>query len=467
MLMNGKSAKVIEGDYWLSTSGDDLGLRPSLTRDEVVDVAILGGGFSGLWTAWHLLRNAPELRVAIIERRFCGFGASGRNGGWCSPRFPVDTSLLAKQFGADVARATIKAQGMAVEEIGRICEEEGIDAHYRATGLLSIARGDAQRRSIEGTYRTYEALGLGEGNRLLSREEAYDRVHIAGLSGGLESSAGANVHPGRLVRGLARAVERRGGVIYEGTEAIRLVPGADAMIETKGGTLRARKAIVAAGEAYLTEQPGFRRALLPMSSMIVLTEPLSEEQWRAVGWESGASLSSQVHTKDYLTRTLDGRILYGSRGAPYLFGSRMSEQALREEQTYARMRETVREWWPALGDIAFTHAWGGYLGIPRDWMPTVDYDPATKLGQLRGYTGRGVSTSAMCAKLLAGLIGGWKSGLESLPMHRPGARAWEPEPFRWMGVRYVQNAFQRLDEAELTGRPRPFDSRLAAYLGEQ
>lgn len=455
-----------QSNFWLESCGDDLAPRPPLAGDRTVDVAILGGGFSGLWTAYHLLRGNPSLEIAIVEREFCGFGASGRNGGWCSPRFPVDVGALVKRVGPQRARDTIAAQKDAVRDIGRVCEEEGIDAHYSANGLLSIARGEAQLEALKATFQTYERLGLSQDNRLLDAAETHQRVRISRLSGGMETRAGASIHPGRLVRGLARAVERRGATIYERSAALRIVPGDRPAIVTANGTLYARRTVVAAAEAYLTGLPAFHRALMPMSSMIVLSAPLSEAQWDQVGWAGGESLSSQAHTKDYLTRTRDGRILYGSRGAPYLFGSRMPEDALGDGDTFRWMRETVREWWPVLQDVEFTHQWGGYLGVPRDWMPTVSVDATAGLAQLHGYAGRGVTTSFLSARLLAGLIGGWETGLEALPLHRKKTPRWEIEPFRWMGVRYVQNAFARIDQANQAASPKPLDASFARYLGE-
>ena len=201
--------------------------------------------------------------------------------------------------------------------------------------------------------------------------------------------------------------------------------------------------------------------------MIVLTAPLTAKQWSQVGWQGGQSLSSQSNTKNYLTRTVDGRILYGSRGAPYLYGSEISDAALNNEVIYEWMRSKVREWFPVLEHVEFTHAWGGYLGVPRDWMPTVNFDESMKLGVLQGYTGRGVSTSNLAARLLAGLIGKRQTGLETLPLHRRRRRRWEPEPFRWAAVRYLQNAYARIDEAEEAGRSRPWDAPIAEYLGDQ
>lgn len=288
--------------YWLETCDDDLTPRAPVTGDSVADIVIVGGGFSGLWTAYHLLREKPDLKISIVERQFCGFGASGRNGGWCSPRFPVETHALASRFGTEVARRTIEALEQTVRDIGEICEVEGIDAHYRNTGVLSIARSPSQIAGLKRSLDTYRSLGMEQGLHLLSAAETYDRVHVTQIQGGLWTEAGATVHPGRLVRGLARTVERLGATIFEQTAVTKIRRGQDARIVTPGGAIRARQAIVMAGEAYLTSLPQFRRTLLPMSSTIILSEPLSEAQWDEIGWQNGESLSSLVNIKNYLTR---------------------------------------------------------------------------------------------------------------------------------------------------------------------
>jgi glycine/D-amino acid oxidase-like deaminating enzyme len=453
--------------FWLASTDDDLTPRKPLSGNVAVDVAILGGGFSGLWTAYYLLRQHPGIEVAVLEKDICGFGASGRNGGWCSTRFPLDLGALEHRFGAVAARETALALAETVREIGRVVAEESIDAQYRETGILSVARGAAQLPAIQASLRSYERLGLAAHHRLLGPEETYELLHATKLSGALLTPHSASVHPGNLVRGLARAVERLGGVIYEQSEVAHIRPGEDAALMTSAGALQARRALVLAGEAYLSRLSNLRRALLPISSMIVLTEPLTQAQWELVGWQDGQSVSSQSNTTNYLTRTLDGRILYGSRGAPYLFGSGMSETALRNEALFEWMRSQLREWFPMLERVRFTHAWGGYVGMPRDMMPAVHFDPSTKLGMLLGYTGRGVSTSNLAARLLAGLIIDRRSGLEGLPLHRRASTRWEPEPLRWAAVRYVQGAYARMDAAEEGDRAAPWDARFARYLSAQ
>ncbi len=449
---------------WRDTCGDDCAARPALAADTTVDVAILGGGFSGLWTAYWLLRADPALHVLVVEREFCGFGASGRNGGWCSPRYPVFVDDLAARFGADAARATIRAQSAMVDEIGTICAEEGIDAHYTPGGLLSVARTERQWAALHATYASYARLGLADDTCLIDADAARARIAVRGVLGGMVTTTGASLHPLRLVRGLARAVEARGGRIVEGTAVTRVRPGQPALLETTGGTVTARRAVVLAGEAYLSALPGWQRQLLPISSMIVATAPLDAATWAQIGWQGHESLSSGAYTKDYLTRTRDGRILFGSRGAPYLPGSRTPDAALADPALYQPIIAALHDWFPVLRDVPVSHGWGGYLGVPRDGMPTVHFDRTSGIGGAFGYTGRGVATAALAGRALAGLIAEARAFIPDLPMLRAPGPRWEIEPLRWIGVRYIQNAFARIDAADFRDGSVPFDAAFAKAL---
>ncbi len=451
--------------FWLETAGEELVPRPALQHSSEVDVAILGAGYSGLWTAYYLLRENPGLNVAIVEKEIAGFGASGRNGGWCSPKFPVTPTVLEQRFGRDAARALLVAMFDSVGEVGKVCEEESIDAQFHQGGYLSLARGTYQLPAIRASYAEYERMGLGDRYRLLSAEEARERVNITDLEGAMHTDGCASVHPARLVRGLARAVERRGGVIYEQTEVTDFEGGATPRLVTRAGELRARRCIVLAGEAYLTRFPKLHRALMPVYSLIVLTEPLTAEQWGKIGWRNGESIASNRYTVDYLTKTSDGRILFGSRGAPYEFGSKISDGQDRHAATHLRAQRSVVEWFPALDGIKFTHAWGGPLGMPRDWMPAADFDPKSRIAMACGYTGQGVSTTNLAGRTLASLILEKHSALDKLPLAQRRSRNWEPEPLRWLAVRYTQAALARIDAADEAGRARPLDGPIAEFLG--
>jgi glycine/D-amino acid oxidase-like deaminating enzyme len=436
--------------------------RPALTRSTDVDVAVLGGGFSGLWTAYYLLRAAPGLRVAVAESEIVGYGASGRNGGWCSPRFPLSAAALADRYGVDKARATFLALQGAVDSIQQFCEEEGVEAGFRAAGTLTVARGKHQLASLKGSLAAYERVGLGDHYTMLSPEQMAERVRVTDVYGGLYTPDGASLHPGKLVRGLARAVEKRGGVIYEQT---RVTDFSSGRLVTEGGEVRAAKAVVLTGEAYLTRLRKMHRALLPVYSLISLTEPLTEAQWKEIGWERGENLSSTRNTVVYLTRTPDGRILFGSRGAPYEFGSVIRDGLDTHEETHTMIQDSLREWFPSLAGVKFTHAWGGPVGMPMDWTPSVRFDARTGIGFAGGYTGQGVSTTNLAGRILAGLILGEPSELDSLPFVQRKSPDWIPEPLRWAVVRYMQGALERIDLAQEAGRKKPADAWIAERLG--
>lgn len=450
--------------FWLETCGDDLTPRPALDESVDADVAILGAGFTGLWTAYYLLRREPTLRVVVVEREIAGFGASGRNGGWCSAGFPVTPGELERRFGRDATLALLRALRDTVDEVGRVVKAEGIDCNYVKSGTLRVARGQHQMAALDASYATARRLGLADRLTRLDAAETAARVRITEAVGAIFTPDCAHIQPAKLVRGLARAVERRGGTIYEQTPVTNYVTGVAPRLVTPRGEVRA-KTIVLAGEAYLSQLAPLRRQLIPVYSLIVLTEPLSDEQWAEIGWAGRETVSSQRLGVDYLCRTPDGRIAFGGRGAPYRFGSRIDDASDRHAPTHAMLQQMTREWFPALRDVRFTHAWGGPLGMPRDWMPTMSYDPALGLATARGYTGQGVATANLSGRVLADLISGTDSELTHLPTVGHRSPAWEPEPLRWLGVRYVQLGFQRVDaRAERTGRP-PTGRTLAERLG--
>ena len=464
--------------FWLEDAGDDLAPRPSLDGSIDVDVAILGAGFTGLWTALELLKREPSLRVAVVEREIAGFGASGRNGAWCSGELNIGMDLLAERHGIEAAKAVRRAMHETVDEVARASAAEGIDAAFRKGGTLLVARGPAEMPALRATAEEYERFGFGDHCQVLGRDGLDERLRVAGAEGALHLPDCAAVHPGRLVRGLARAVERRGGTIFEQTPVTAFAAGARTapggarsgaerpVLRAPGGDVRA-ETVVLAGEAYLTELPQLHRQLLPIYSLIVLTEPLTDEQWASIGWHEHECVSSFRLTIDYLSRTPDGRILFGGRGAPYHFGSRIEPRFDRDEATHAMLRRMLVRWFPALRGIRFTHAWGGPLGMPRDWMPSFSFDPQAGIASARGYTGHGVATSNLAGRTLADLITGRRTALTELPFANHRSRDWEPEPLRWMGARFVQLSMMRLDRlAERRGRAptgRSLAERLARH----
>ncbi|TAN35105.1 FAD-dependent oxidoreductase [bacterium] len=448
--------------YWLSSAGP-LAPRPPLDGSIRADVAILGAGFTGLWTAIELLRREPGLKVVILEREIAGFGASGRNGGWCTADLNASLTLLTRRFGAAGARAVQQAMYGAVDEVGRAAAEEGIDADFDKAGVLMLARGRHQVPAVEAAYREYAEAGFGDRYQLLDQAACAERVAVDRAEAGLYSADGAVVHPGKLVRGLAEAVERRGGIIHEKTAVTRYTTGARPSLVTDRGTVSA-DVVVLAGEAYLTELPPLHRRLLPIYSLIVMTEPVSDSQLAEIGWRRRLCLASMRLTIDYLSRTQDGRILFGGRGAPYNFGSAIKPQTERHAPTHAMLRSMFADWFPSLASVPFSHAWGGVLGMPRDWIPSFSYDRGQGVAIAGGYTGHGVATSNLAGRVLADLITGRRTELTELPLVGHRSPTWEPEPIRWLGARIVQTGLARVDgRAERSDRP-PTGRSLAERL---
>lgn len=373
--------------------------------------------------------------------------------------------MLQQRYGCDRARDLMLAMVDSVDEVARVCETEGIDAHFQKGGILTLARTEQHLPMLRASYEAYSRLGLGAQYQLLSREQAQERVRVTNMLGALFAAENGSLHPGRLVRGLARSIEKRGGVIYEKTEVTGFSGGALPRFITRTGEVRARQAIVLACESYLTRLPALHRVVLPVYSLIVLTEPLNQQQWNEIGWQNRESVASCNYTVDYLTRTADGRILFGSRGAPYRVGSKISDEQDRHAPTHVRIKELVLEWFPMLRGVRFTHAWGGPVGMPRDWMPTTEFDAARKVGTARGYTGQGVSTTNLTGRVLAELIAGPPTKLSQLVIAQRHSPNWEVEPLRWLAVRYMQNAFFRIDEAGQQGKKLPVDAPLVKYIG--
>ncbi len=437
--------------YWLETCGDDLTPRPALEGTVDVDVAILGAGFTGLWTAYYLLQREPSLKIAILEREIAGFGASGRNGGGLGNRFPVGLRRMAQLFGRQAAVDLQQALNTVVDEVASVAERERIAMDYVRGGYVRLARSPYQLDVLASEQRALEEFGFGDDSTLLDAQQVGERVSVAGALGGIYNQNSAKIHPAKLARGLAHAVERKGATIYERSPVTEYTTGAYPVLHTARGHARA-KTIVLAGESYLSRFPQLRRKVLPVYSLITLTEPLSPGDWQQIGWEAREGLSSATHMVKYLTRTADGRVLFGGRGAPYHFGSTIKDDYDRHEPTHRMLQDNVREWFPMLKDVKFTHTWGGPMGWPRDYVPTVSYDPAQGLAAAYGYTGTGVGPSNLFGRILADLITRADSEITRLPFINRRGRDWEPEPFRFIGVRYVQRGFEQLDrQAEATG----------------
>jgi len=436
---------------WLDDLGDELQPRSPLPGDLDVDVAIVGAGYTGLWTAYYLLRADPSLRVALVEKEIAGFGASGRNGGWCSALFAASHHKIAKRYGRAAAIAMQRAMFDTVDEVGSVLATESIDAHFHKSGTLTLVTSPTQLDRVRAEVDEDRAWGFGEEDfRWLESDEVDARVKVQGVLGARFTPHCARIHPARLVRGLAAKVEDLGGVIYEQTAVTDIEQRS---ITTDRGRVTA-DVIVRATEGYSAALPGMQRDLLPLYSLMIATEPLPAEVWSSIGWDGNETLHDGRHLLIYVQRTADDRIAIGGRGAPYHFGSRVSDLNDRDPKVFRSLKEVTNQLFPATAQARITHEWGGCLGVPRDWFSSVGYDHSTGMAWAGGYVGDGVATTNLAGRCLRDLILGLESDLLQLPWVNHRSRRWEPEPLRWLGVNLGLKTMAHADRVEeRTGKP--------------
>jgi glycine/D-amino acid oxidase-like deaminating enzyme len=449
--------------FWHDTVPGSLEPRDPLQGDLDADVAIAGAGFTGLWTAYYVKMARPELRVVVCEREIAGFGASGRNGGWCSALFPASLSKLDRMGGRDAAIAMYRAMQQTVDEVGKAVAAEGIDCHWAKGGTVRLARSAVQLERARAEIAEAREFGFGpEDLDLLDRDAAVALAAADGVLGGVYTPHCAAIHPSRLARGLAEAVRRHGVELHEATPVTRIEPGA---LVTAAGTVRARH-VIRATEGYTPQLPGEHRTVIPVYSLMIATEPLPDAVWEHIGLAARPTFGDLRHMIIYGQRTADGRFAFGGRGAPYHLGSSIRPSYDRVPAVHAALRRTLAELFPVLADFKITHAWGGPLGIPRDWCASVGLDPATGLGWAGGYVGDGVATTNLAGRTLAGLILGEDTPITRLPWVGHRSPRWETEPLRWLGTNAGLHLMSFADRQEArTGRPSRAADLFGRFLG--
>jgi glycine/D-amino acid oxidase-like deaminating enzyme len=441
---------------WADQVGD-VATRASLTGDRRADVAIVGAGYTGLWTAHSLLRAEPGLRVIIIEADHVGAGASGLNGGWCVGELAgglgAAVALSERRTGStdDGARLTREIMN-TVDEIGRVTHDEGIDCDFTKGGVIRLARTAPQLARQRDEVAEHRHHGFGSDDiELLGADAATSRLSATDVLGGMRYAAGARIHPARLVHGLAAAVERRGGEIVAQTRATQISAGRPASVTTTNGTVTA-DVVVRAVEGFTPTLLGHRRTLLPFSSSMIATEPLPPDIWEAIGLAARETFADDRRMVIYGQRTADDRIAFGGRGAPYRYGSKIIDNN-DPQAIHDRITATLHQLLPATRDAAITHRWGGVLGIPRDWQPSVGIDRSSGLAWAGGFVGEGVAASNLAGRTTADLILERDTDLVSLPWVDHVSPRWEPEPLRWLGVTTFLKLTAQADAAEQrTGR---------------
>ena len=430
--------------HWFAELPDP---RPALPGDREADVCIVGAGYTGLWTAYYLKQADPALRITVLEARFAGFGASGRNGGWLAGLAPGSRDLLAKRHGRDSVITWQRMLNETVDEVIDVTRREGIDADIVKGGNLEVARTAAQAQRLRAEFDEDRHWGVDDAV-ILSGSEAAQRIRVDHLMLGSFNPHCARIQPAKLARGLADVVERLGVTIYEQTPVTTIRSG---RAETPLGVLRA-PIVLRATEGFTARMRGLRRRWLPMNSAMIATEPMSESLWRTVGWQGRETLGDLAHGFFYAQRTADDRIAIGGRAVPYRYASRIDHDGAVGQHTIDYLTGVLNTVLPQTRGVPIAHGWCGVLAVPRDWTAGVAFDLATGLGEAGGYVGHGVAATNLAGRTLADLVLKRSTALTESPWVDHRSRTWEPEPLRWLGVQGLYSAYKLADRHEAGGR---------------
>jgi len=431
--------------FWHDTAPGSLEPRPSLQGQVEVDVAIVGGGYTGLWTAYYLRQLDPSLDIAILEAEIAGFGASGRNGGWCAGYLSGIDQWLDDPAQQEGALRLQRLMFDTVREVGQVARTESIDCHFEQSGALEFAVIPAQMQRLLIEMDHVRNLGFEETDyQWLEPEELRGMPGTGQALGAIHMKHCAAIHPARLARGLADCLESSGISIYEKSPVVRISSNE---LLLPAGKVKAG-AVVVATEGYSDTVPGRERKLIPVHSMMVVTEPLSQEQLDEARFHKRFAFGNLDWMVTYGQLTADRRIAFGCRGT-YHYGSRVRSFDPRDPE-FELVRQSLLQFFPSLEGIGFSHAWGGAMGVSRSLMPTVNYDPKRRFGWAGGYFGNGVGAAHLAGKTMADLVTGTDSERVRTPWVNSGSRGrkWEPEPIRWLGIKTRTGLMHLADRAE-------------------
>ena len=438
--------------YWIEEAGT-LAPRPSLADDREADVLIVGGGYTGMWTAWYARQLEPEARIVLLEaEEVCGHGPSGRNGGFCNAMW-FSLASMRDRWGAEGALATAHAAQAAVERIERFCAEQEVDAWFRPAGYVQVSTTAAHDCSWLTAVEACRELGVPEMLRSLSREEVAERCASPAFRAGAESPTSATVQPARLALGLREQLLDAGVDIYE-SSAVRSFREAGDGVEarTAGGSVRASRGVLAIGSAAKARRGPLRGRLTVASSHIVLTEPVPDvlEQ---LGWTGGECITDSRSLLHYFRTTNDGRIAFGWGGGRIAMGARTKGRAELDAAVIAAAADHLHDYFPQLRGRQITHAWGGPIDASPTHLPAVTTLCQGRAFVAAGYTGNGVGPSNMVGRTLASLALDRSDEHTHLAFIDHKTPRVPPEPFHWLGGESIRFAIEKKEEAEMQGHP--------------
>ena len=422
---------------------------PPLRGTVDCDVAIVGGGYTGLWTAYELTERAPGARIVVLEQDICGGGPSGRNGGFVHGWWD-QLPLLVELHGAERALETVRASEEAVHQIGAFCERHGVDAWWVQAGYIQASASAAQDGDWQRAVETCARLGVGDAYVPMTAAEVQARCASPRFRGGVMMPTGASVQPALLARGLRRVLLERGVTIHEQTRVRRLRPGDPVRLETDGGEVRAEQVVLGIN-AWAAGWPGFRTRLLTWGSYIVLTEPIPE-RLAEIGWTGGEAISDSRFTVHYFRTTRDGRLAFGAGVGQAGYGGSIGRAFTADSRAVERAAAGMRHLFPMLADVPIADAWGGPIDISSDRLPAIGSTHGGRVHYAHGYSGNGVGPSRLAGRVLAAIVDGGQDPISRLPIVGARTRRFPPEPFRYVGARIIREALVRRDEAQDQGR---------------
>jgi glycine/D-amino acid oxidase-like deaminating enzyme len=445
--------------YWL-TEAPPIAPAPPLEDELQADVVVVGGGYTGLWAAWHAKRLEPAARVVVCEAGRCGDGPSGRNGGFVNGLW-FSLPNLRERFGDAAAIAVARAAQRSVDEIGGFCRDESIDAWFTRAGYMQVSTAPPFDGAWHGAARACAELGEPEACTELDPGQVAARCSSPIFRAGALYPGAATVQPARLARGLALRARERGVEVFEETP-IRRVERRDGDVVAEGerGRVRARRAIVATGAA-LARMPGMRLRLTLTSSHIVITEPVPD-LLEEIGWTGGECVTDSRAMIHYFRTTPDGRIAFGWGGGKVVFGARTNGRAEVDRAVIAEVERHLLRFFPGLAGRRIEHAWGGPIDVSPSHLPTVlEREPGVHCAF--GYTGHGVGPSQMLGRSLASLALDRRDEPTRLALIDPPRLRVPPEPFRYVGGSTIRRAIMRKEEAlERDERPGALTRVIAA-----
>jgi len=440
--------------WWLRealAAEKDSAPQAPLTSEISADVVVIGGGFTGLWTAYHLTQAKPDMKVVVLEQDICGGGPSGRNGGFASGWWDELDGLISL-YGRDEAVRACRAISDSINAIGEFCRLHKVDAWYKHAGYLYAATAPQHEAIAEEIVRLAGEVGVPDELQALSPQEVKARCDSPAFRSGAFMRDGASVQPALLARGLRRVLLEWGVIIHEGTPVTRLDAGPPAVAITAGGSVRAPKAVLALN-AWAVGWPQLRRRLVAWSSYIVLTAP-APEKLAKIGWTGGELVTDFRTSVRYFRTTRDGRIAFGGGGGRA--SSRIDDSFTHDMRAVEEAAEGFRRLFPSFADVPLEDAWGGPIDVSPTHLPTFGSLAPGNLFYALGYTGNGVAPSHLAGKVIADLVTGADTDSTRLPMVNRKPRLFPPEPLRSIGAAVVRRAIIAKDTAEERGHhPNP------------